>query len=105
MATWRRYFNEIGTLSGQASPVGSVGSPNANAASNSKYNTWLPEVYAGQPNRNERYFQYDQMDLDTEINAAMDTIAEFSTQNERAKRMWQQTKNLRFLLSFFLRRA
>tara|TARA_B100001057_G_scaffold449511_1_gene490736 strand:- start:5190 stop:6974 length:1785 start_codon:yes stop_codon:yes gene_type:complete len=82
MATWRRYFNEIGTLSGQASPVGSVGSPNANAASNSKYNTWLPEVYAGQPNRNERYFQYDQMDSDTEINAAMDTIAEFSTQND-----------------------
>ena len=45
-----------------------------------RWASWLPEVYSGQPNRIERYTQYDQMDQDSEINAALDTIAEFSTQ-------------------------
>ena len=40
----------------------------------------LPEVYIGHPNRTERYNQYEQMDMDSEINAALDIIAEFSTQ-------------------------
>jgi len=56
--------------------------PGTAGASHSRYNTWLPEVYAGQPNRQERYYQYDMMDLDTEINSALDTIAEFSSQND-----------------------
>lgn len=51
-----------------------------NAKAN-RWQSWLPEVYSGQPNRVERYVQYDQMDQDSEINAALDTIAEFSTQN------------------------
>jgi hypothetical protein len=51
-----------------------------------RWQSWLPEVYSGMPNRTERYVQYDQMDQDSEINAALDTIAEFSTQKE--------TKNL-----------
>ena len=76
--SWRKYFKEYGTETGQKSPVGSTTSASG-AASNSRYNTWLPEVYAGQPNRRERYYQYDMMDLDTEINAALDTIAEFSS--------------------------
>jgi hypothetical protein len=40
----------------------------------------LPDVYTGHPNRIQRYFQYDQMDSDSEINAALDILAEFSTQ-------------------------
>ena len=32
---------------------------NAPGASGSKYSSYLPEVYAGQPNRRERYQQYD----------------------------------------------
>lgn len=47
-----------------------------------RWQSWLPEVYSGQPNRVERYTQYDQMDMDSEINAALDTIAEFSTQKD-----------------------
>ena len=47
-----------------------------------RWQSWLPEVYSGMPNRTERYVQYDQMDQDSEINAALDTIAEFSTQKE-----------------------
>lgn len=47
---------------------------------NSKYSSILPEVYAGHPMRIERYSQYDQMDMDSEVNAALDTIADFSVQ-------------------------
>lgn len=46
----------------------------------SRFQSWLPEVYTGMPNRVERYMQYDQMDTDSEINTALDTISEFSTQ-------------------------
>ncbi len=49
-------------------------------SSSSRFQSWLPEVYSGQPNRVERYAQYDQMDMDSEINAALDIISEFSTQ-------------------------
>jgi hypothetical protein len=46
----------------------------------------LPEVYTGHPNRIERYNQYEMMDVDAEINACLDIIAEFSTQrNEHNK--------------------
>ena len=78
--SWRKYFKEYGTESGTNSPVGSTSTSSGQSTSHSKYNTWLPEVYAGMPNRRERYYQYDMMDLDTEINAAMDTIAEFCSQ-------------------------
>jgi hypothetical protein len=40
----------------------------------------LPEVYSGHPNRIERYNQYENMDCDSEVNACLDIIAEFSTQ-------------------------
>lgn len=50
-------------------------------ASASKYNSYLPETYSGHPNRIDRYFQYDDMDYDAEINAALDTLADFCTQS------------------------
>jgi hypothetical protein len=40
----------------------------------------LPDVYSGHPNRLERYAQYDTMDMDPEVNAAFDILAEFCTQ-------------------------
>jgi hypothetical protein len=50
------------------------------------YGSRLPEVYTGHPNRIERYNQYEMMDVDAEINACLDIIAEFSTQkNEHNK--------------------
>jgi hypothetical protein len=52
------------------------------AGSSAKFASWLQDVYTGQPNRVERYTQYDQMDQDSEINAALDTISEFCTQSE-----------------------
>lgn len=44
------------------------------------YQSTLPDVYVGHPNRIERYNQYEQMDADSEVNAALDILAEFSTQ-------------------------
>lgn len=49
---------------------------------NTRFQSWLPEVYKGMPNRTERYMQYDQMDMDVEVNMALDTIAEFATQTD-----------------------
>jgi hypothetical protein len=40
----------------------------------------LPDVYSGSPNRIERYQQYEVMDSDPEVNAALDILAEFCTQ-------------------------
>lgn len=63
------------------------GGGNAQTSKASRWASWLPEVYSGQPNRTERYQQYDQMDMDSEINAALDTISEFSTQSSPATRL------------------
>ena len=52
----------------------------APTASRSNYSSYLPDVYAGHPNRLERYGQYDTMDTDSEVNAAFDILAEFCTQ-------------------------
>ena len=47
----------------------------------SNYSSYLPDVYSGAPNRIERYGQYNVMDMDSEVNAALDILAEFCTQN------------------------
>ena len=44
------------------------------------YQAMLPDVYSGHPNRIDRYTQYENMDLDSEVNAALDILAEFCTQ-------------------------
>ena len=77
MATWRKYFNS----SNSGLPVNVTGTTaDGYSTTHTRYSSWLPEVYAGSPNRLMRYVQYDQMDNDLEINAALDIIAEFSTQ-------------------------
>ena len=47
------------------------------------YQYQLPEVYIGHPNRLDRYNQYEQMDMDSEVNAALDVLAEFCTQSNK----------------------
>jgi hypothetical protein len=78
MATWKKYF-KTSNIPGATSPVGSGGSTMA-APGHTKFGSNLPEVYIGHPNRIERYNQYEQMDMDSEINAALDILAEFCTQ-------------------------
>jgi hypothetical protein len=76
--SWKKYFTPV--------PVGSNVSP-LNGSNNSKagpaktnYSSYLPDVYTGSPNRIERYQQYEVMDSDPEVNAALDILAEFCTQ-------------------------
>ena len=90
MSYTKKFLNK----SGVSSPI-SGGNSNSgawNGAENAKagysntdfgyknYMSRLPEVYTGHPNRIERYNQYEMMDVDAEINACLDIIAEFSTQ-------------------------
>ena len=89
---WRKYF-KVADTSGQLSPISgrnADGFPKYgknNGADNypadmvyRNYASRLPEVYSGHPNRIERYNQYEAMDMDSEINACLDIISEFSTQ-------------------------
>lgn len=81
--SWKKYF--------RSSPVNSTGtvSPIAGVTQNVSYRNYqsqLPEVYIGHPNRVERYNQYENMDMDPEINAALDILAEFSTQSSKDNR-------------------
>jgi len=74
--SWRKHF-KIWDPEVEKTSTGQRGGASATSA---KFASWLQEVYTGQPNRTERYTQYDQMDIDSEVNAALDTIAEFCTQ-------------------------
>jgi hypothetical protein len=76
MAGWKKYF-KTNNLPSNISPLGAGRLPDA---SYRNYQSQLPEVYTGQPNRVERYNQYEQMDMDSEVNAALDILAEFCTQ-------------------------
>tara|TARA_Y100001972_G_scaffold1734_1_gene2005 strand:+ start:559 stop:2301 length:1743 start_codon:yes stop_codon:yes gene_type:complete len=69
---WKKYFKDA-----NLSPISGEKVPNF---AKRNYSSYLPDVYTGHPNRIQRYFQYDQMDSDSEINAALDILAEFSTQ-------------------------
>jgi predicted HicB family RNase H-like nuclease len=82
--SWRKYFNLV-KPDGSMSPVsgGNTASNPMGAVGRRNYTSYLPEVYTGHPNRMERYFQYDQMDQDSEVNAALDIIAEFCSQRNK----------------------
>jgi hypothetical protein len=76
---WKKYFKTANNSSGTLSPIsGASGTLPDTGYRN--FASQLPEVYIGHPNRTERYNQYEQMDMDSEVNAALDIIAEFSTQ-------------------------
>jgi hypothetical protein len=77
--TWRKYF-KTSNLPSNVSPLGNGRSVDPGYRN---YQSQLPEVYTGQPNRIERYNQYEQMDMDSEVNAALDILAEFSTQKNQ----------------------
>ncbi len=79
--SWKKYFTpvKIENQTGSMSPIGG-GRPGPARAN---YSSFLPDVYAGSPNRVERYMQYDTMDMDSEVNAALDILAEFCTQKDK----------------------
>ena len=73
---WKKYF-KTSNLPSNVSPLGGGRQPDPGFRN---YQSMLPEVYIGHPNRIERYNQYEQMDMDSEVNAALDILAEFMTQ-------------------------
>jgi hypothetical protein len=79
MAGWKKYFKTANPeTSGSMSPIS--GRTSAVDPGYRNFASKLPEVYIGHPNRTERYNQYEQMDMDSEVNAALDIIADFCTQ-------------------------
>lgn len=81
MAGWRKYFTTVPSQVQLTRKLEQMNRENSKAGTSSKFASYLPEVYSGAPNRIERYVQYEQADLDSEINRSLDTIAEFCTQN------------------------
>ena len=93
--SWKKYF-KVANANGELSPLsgrdagglpgygrqwagGDPGKDHPDVVYRN-YASRLPEVYSGHPNRIERYNQYENMDMDSEINACLDILAEFSTQ-------------------------
>ena len=77
--TWKKYFSPVQTT-GQLSTISGSNSSNRAGPARTNYSSFLPDVYTGSPNRVERYQQYEVMDSDPEVNAALDILAEFCTQ-------------------------
>jgi len=82
--TWKKFFKPVNSVL----PVAQRAVDSTSAyASTAKYSNWLPEVYAGPPDRLQRYAVYDQMNYDHEIHAAVDTIADFGTEPDEVSKL------------------
>ena len=84
--SWKKYFTPVPTgdnQNGSYSPFSARGNGNMAGPARTNYSSYLPDVYVGSPNRVERYGQYNTMDQDSEVNAALDILAEFCTQKNK----------------------
>lgn len=82
--TWKKFFKPVNSVL----PVAQRSVDTTSAyASTAKYSNWLPEVYAGPPDRLQRYSVYDSMNYDHEISAAVDTIADFGTEADEVSKL------------------
>ena len=77
--SWKKYFQEYKPVdnSGKTGPISGGGQA---GPARTNYSSFLPDIYSGHPNRIERYGQYETMDTDSEVNAALDILSEFCTQ-------------------------
>jgi len=78
--SWKKYFTPVPVNGEVLSPINGINSGNRPGPARTNYSSYLPDVYTGSPNRVERYQQYEVMDSDPEVNAALDILAEFCTQ-------------------------
>ena len=78
--SWKKYFTPVPVNGQLLSPISGQSSGNRPGPARTNYSSYLPDVYTGSPNRIERYAQYEVMDSDPEVNAALDILAEFCTQ-------------------------
>ena len=84
--SWKKFFTPVQTgdnQSGSFGPISGSSSAGRPGPAKSNYSSYLPDVYVGSPNRVERYGQYNTMDMDSEVNAALDILAEFCTQKNK----------------------
>jgi len=75
--SWKKYFTPVSAgneTSGTYSPINGASAVTKPGPARSNYSSFLPDVYTGTPNRVERYGQYNTMDLDSEVNAALDIL-------------------------------
>jgi len=87
--SWKKYFTPVQTgdnMGGSYSPLGGGRNGSTPGPATTKYSSYLPDVYVGSPNRVERYGQYNTMDMDSEVNAALDILAEFCSQQNTQNR-------------------
>ena len=88
--SWKKYFTPVPTadnVTGSYSPLSGRGASTQPGPARSNYSSFLPDVYVGTPNRIERYGQYNTMDMDSEVNAALDILAEFCTQKNKVAQL------------------
>jgi len=92
--SWKKYFTPVTTednMSGSYSPFSNRSSGSQPGPAKSNYSSYLPDVYVGSPNRVDRYGQYNTMDNDSEVCAALDILAEFCAQENK-----ENTTNFKF---------
>jgi hypothetical protein len=83
--SWRKYFKVARNQAGVDSPLThrhAGRNTGEDAMGVNTYPNLIPESYTGCTNRIERYSNFESMDSDSEINSALDILAEFSTQND-----------------------
>jgi hypothetical protein len=80
--SWKKYFTPV-PVGTSLSPISGGNASSRPGPAKSNYSSYLPDVYTGSPNRIERYQQYEVMDSDPEVNAALDILAEFCTQKNK----------------------
>jgi hypothetical protein len=78
--SWKKYFSPVPVNGELLGPLSGQNNGNRPGPARSNYSSYLPDIYSGSPNRVERYQQYEVMDSDPEVNAALDILAEFCTQ-------------------------
>ena len=76
---WRKHFSPV-DIDSEITRSNGLSQNSKAGPAKTNYSSYLPDVYTGSPNRVERYQQYEVMDSDPEINAALDILAEFCTQ-------------------------
>ena len=84
--SWKKFFTPVQTgdnPNGSYGPISGGSSAGRPGPARTNYSSYLPDVYVGSPNRVERYGQYNTMDMDSEVNAALDILAEFCTQKNK----------------------
>lgn len=80
--SWKKYFTPFDKSLEQRAKMTNHPSYSKNppAGGKSDFQSQLPQVYTGPPNRVERYTQYDHMDLDPQVSSSLDIISEFCSQ-------------------------